>query len=179
MFVPNFPGSAIARQKSCAPLQRPLAIFWVYRSMRIANGNQERAFSKVCPSGSQPPLPRITLAPSGLLAPFGGGRSSAFAKAGIFSGAFFGLDCPRFLAASKGVCRKNHRRTGQFPFHSGGRYMTKENAKGSGNYYRIPGGAGDLVCFWANQSPARIRKNSPPESTRLPLHRVTRIYLCP
>jgi len=76
-----------------------------------------------------------------------GGFDHLLAAAGIFSGAFFGLDA-RGSGSVKRRCRKiiDER---PVPFHSGGRYMTKETQKALAI---IIASLGVLVIllFWAN-----------------------------
>jgi len=111
--------------------------------MRIANGNQGRAFSKVIRADLSP-LPGLRL--RSVFCAFAG-VDHLLAKAGIFSGAFFGLDA-RASGSVKRRCRKiiDER---PVPFHSGGRYMTKETQKALAI---IIASLGVLVIllFWAN-----------------------------
>jgi hypothetical protein len=110
----------------------------------MANGNQGKAFSKVTRAGLNPLTKDYACAQSFA-------RSAGFdhllAKAGIFSGAFFGLDA-RGSGSVKRRCRKiiDER---PVPFHSGGRYMTKETQKALAI---IIASLGVLVIllFWAN-----------------------------
>jgi hypothetical protein len=52
----------------------------------------------------------------------------------------------------------------------------ERNAKSSGNYYRIPWGAGGPVDLGESSPAASV--TTAPEATRLPLRRVTSICLC-
>jgi hypothetical protein len=112
--------------------------------MCIANGNQGRAFSKVTRADLNPPYKGLRL--RSVFCAFGG-VDHLLAKAGIFSGAFFGLDA-RASGSVKRRCRKiiDER---PVPFHSGGRYMTKETQKALAI---IIASLGVLVIllFWAN-----------------------------
>jgi len=112
--------------------------------MRIANGNQGKAFSKVTRADFNPPYKGLRL--RSVFGAFGG-VDHLLAKAGIFSGAFFGLDA-RASGSVKRRCRKiiDER---PVPFHSGGRYMTKETQKALAI---IIASLGVLVIllFWAN-----------------------------
>jgi hypothetical protein len=112
--------------------------------MRIANGNQGRAFSKVTRADLNPPSKGLRL--RSVFCAFGG-VDHLLAKTGIFSGAFFGLDA-RASGSVKRRCRKiiDER---PVPFHSGGRYMTKETQKALAI---IIASLGVLVIllFWAN-----------------------------
>jgi len=71
--------------------------------MRIANGNQGKAFSKVTRADLNPPYKGLRL--RSVFCAFGG-VDHLLAKAGIFSGAFFGLDA-RASEALKGVAEKS------------------------------------------------------------------------
>jgi hypothetical protein len=112
--------------------------------MRIANGNQGKAFSKVTRADLNPPYKGLRL--RSVFCAFGG-VDHLLAKAGIFSGAFLGLDARAFEGVKR-RCRKiiDER---PVPFDSGGRYMTKETQKALAI---IIASLGVLVIllFWAN-----------------------------
>jgi hypothetical protein len=112
--------------------------------MRMANGNQGRAFSRVTRADLSPPYKGLRLL--SVFCAFGG-IDHLLATAGIFSEAFLGLDA-RASGSVKRRCRKiiDER---PVPFHSGARYMTKETQKALAI---IIAALGVLVIllFWAN-----------------------------
>jgi len=71
--------------------------------MRIANGNQGKAFSNVTRADLNPPYKGLRL--RSVFCAFGG-VDHLLAKVGIFSGALFGLDAA-LLEAVKGVAEKS------------------------------------------------------------------------
>jgi len=71
--------------------------------MRIANGNQGKAFFKVTRADLNPPYKGLRL--RSVFCAFGG-VDHRLAKAGIFSGAFLGLDA-RVSGSVKTRCRKS------------------------------------------------------------------------
>jgi len=112
--------------------------------MRIANGSQGKAFSKVTRADLDPSYKELRL--RSVFCAFGG-VDHLLAKAGIFSGALFGLD-----ARASGSVKRRYRKIideRPVPFHSGGRYMTKETQKALAI---IIASLGVLVIllFWAN-----------------------------
>jgi hypothetical protein len=71
--------------------------------MRIANGNQGKGFSKVTRADLNPPYKGLRLRSA--FCAFAG-VDHLLAKAGVFSGAFFGLDA-QLLEPLKGVAEKS------------------------------------------------------------------------
>jgi hypothetical protein len=110
--------------------------------MRIANGNQGLAFSKITRADLRPYKGLRLRSVFCTL-----GRFDHLLAAAFFSGAFFGLD-----ARTSGSVKRRFRKIideRPFPFHSGGRYMTKETQKALAI---IIASLGVLVIllFWAN-----------------------------